>query len=330
MSRSRLNHALDTGALALPTEGRIVVFGLPGDAELPDIAPERIEVVQPFFPDRATLTARGVRCVAAPEGRYAAAVVTLPRARERAMTWIAEAAAATDGPVVVDGARTDGADAMLKACRARAPVAPPVAKAHGKVFLFDADATAFADWHRGPAALPSGWITAPGVFSADGPDPASEALAAALPAIPGQTVADLGGGWGYLARRMLERSPDIAALHVVEADAVALDCARRNVTDPRAAFHWADATTWRPPAGLDAVVTNPPFHAGRQPDPALGRAFIAAAAGMLAPTGALWLVANRHLPYETTLAERFRDVSEAGGDTRFKILHAARPRRAAA
>ena len=78
---------------------------------------------------------------------------------------------------------------------------------------------------------------------------------------------------------------------------------------------------------LDAVVMNPPFHVGRKADPALGRAFIAAARRVLKPSGALWLVANRHLPYETALEAHFRNSDEIAGDGRFKILHATRPHR---
>ncbi|MAZ25628.1 MAG: MFS transporter, partial [Cytophagaceae bacterium] len=114
---------------------------------------------------------------------------------------------------------------------------------------------------------------------------------------------------------------------LVEADRTALDCAERNVTDPRASFHWADATSWEPPALLDTVVMNPPFHTGRKADPALGQAFIAAARRMLKPAGQLWLVANRHLPYETALATHFRASEEIAGDSCFKILHASRPKR---
>ena len=137
---------------------------------------------------------------------------------------------------------------------------------------------------------------------------------------------DLGGGWGYLAARALARD-GIERLDLVEAELTALDCARQNVTDPRAHLHWADATRWQPDTRADTVITNPPFHMGRAADPGLGRAFIAAAAGMLRPSGALWLVANRHLPYETTLAQHFNRVEEAAGDTRFKILHASHPSR---
>ncbi|KDB02737.1 hypothetical protein U879_15605, partial [Defluviimonas sp. 20V17] len=169
-----------------------------------------------------------------------------------------------------------------------------------------------------------GFITLPGVFSADGPDKASVLLARSLPAKLPTRVADLGAGWGYLARAILARD-GVEELHLIEAERTALDCARQNITDPRARFHWADATQPCPGAPFQAIVTNPPFHAGRAADPALGVAFIASAARMLTGSGQLWLVANRNLPYERSLATLFREVEEIAGDSAFKVLHATRP-----
>jgi 16S rRNA (guanine1207-N2)-methyltransferase len=104
-------------------------------------------------------------------------------------------------------------------------------------------------------------------------------------------------------------------------------CARQNLGDPRVRFHWDDAIRWQPESAVDTVIMNPPFHKGRAAEPDLGRAFIRAAAGMLKPGGQLWLVANRHLPYEAALAQSFAQVEEVAGDTRFKVLRAARPSR---
>ncbi|MDN5785978.1 class I SAM-dependent methyltransferase, partial [Pseudorhodobacter sp.] len=138
---------------------------------------------------------------------------------------------------------------------------------------------------------------------------------------------DLGAGWGYLSRAILSRA-GVKELHLVEADANALDCARTNITDPRAQFHWADATSFKLDRGVDAVVCNPPFHTTRDADPGLGAAFILAAARLLAPHGTLWLVANRHLPYGRTLTPLFREIEEIGSDPRFRLTRASRPTRA--
>ena len=87
-------------------------------------------------------------------------------------------------------------------------------------------------------------------------------------------------------------------------------------------FHWADARSFRLPEPVNGVIMNPPFHEGRAADPGLGAAFIKAAAGLLTTAGRLWMVANRHLPYEAELTQHFSEVSEIGGDNRFKVLTA--------
>ncbi|RDD95385.1 MFS transporter, partial [Paracoccus pantotrophus] len=51
---------------------------------------------------------------------------------------------------------------------------------------------------------------------------------------------------------------------------------------------------------------------------------------LLTGAGRLWMVANRHLPYEQALRECFAEVAELGGDARFKILTASGARRGTA
>jgi 16S rRNA (guanine1207-N2)-methyltransferase len=211
--------------------------------------------------------------------------------------------------------------------RQRVTIPGPISKAHGKMFwISEPAADFFVDWKQGPAQTEGGFWTAPGVFSADGVDLASALLVDALPEKLGAEVADLGAGWGFLSAHVLTHK-SVEKLYVVEAGNMALECARRNVTDDRAEFLWEDATTWQPPHRLDAVVMNPPFHTGRAAEPQIGQAFVAAAARILSGQGKLWMVANRHLPYEAELKTRFAHVEEIGGDARFKLFHAARPLR---
>lgn len=324
----RLQLALEAG-LTCPEAGRIAVFHPRGGVDLAALPRARMLVIQPFRPDHDDYAAAGYEVVPRlPEGaRFALALVCLPRAKAQARALVAQAAAVTDGVVVVDGAKTDGVDSLLRALRKRFDPAPPLAKAHGKIFWFPADAGDLSDWRAQSLGQVEGFRTAPGVFSADGVDPGSALLAAHLPRKLGRVAVDLGAGWGYLAARALALDSGLERLHLVEADRIALDCAEVNLRDRRARFHWADARGWNPPEPVDCVVMNPPFHSGRAADPGLGRAFIAAAARILAPRGQLWMVANRHLPYEAELGAHFAQVAELAGDARFKILQAARPSR---
>ncbi|MBC2834627.1 class I SAM-dependent methyltransferase [Paragemmobacter straminiformis] len=326
MRSARLEQALASGLLSLPAEGRIAVLRPRIGDELHDLPRERLQVITGFRPDHDWFAARGYPTAPRAEGTFAAAIVCLPRAKAHARALLAEAAqiVTAGGPVTVDGQKTDGIDAVLKDLRARVALSESLSKAHGKLAVFPAGDN-LADWAARPAQV-DGFTTVPGVFSADGIDPGSAVLAAALPADLKGHVADLGAGWGYLSRVVLSRA-GVKSCHLVEAEAEALDCARLNVTDERAAFHWADATTWKAPRMLDHIVMNPPFHTGRGADPALGVAFLAAAARNLSPQGVLWLVANRHLPYDRTLTTLFRDVTEIGGSSAYRLTRAALPLR---
>ena len=325
MIDARLELALNGDDLILPGEGTIVVLNPPVDAELTGVARDRCHIIHDFKPAHAHWEARGYTALTRPEADYAAAIVCLPRAKREARAMIALACAVSQGPVIVDGQKTDGIDSVLKDMRSRVTVRGPIAKAHGKLFWIDPGASEFfADWEAGPALTEGGFWTAPGVFSADGVDLASALLAEALPEHLSGEVADLGAGWGFLSAHVLTR-PDVTTVHLVEAGYMALECARRNVTDDRARFYWDDVPQWEPPHRMDAVVMNPPFHKGRAAEPQIGQAFVAAAARILGQNGSLWMVANRHLPYEAELKKCFSHVEELGGDARFKMFHAARP-----
>ncbi|MCK0167815.1 methyltransferase [Jannaschia sp. S6380] len=319
----RLSTALAAGAVALP-EGRVLLMRPPADLDLDGLGPDRLHAVHGFRPAHDALTARGLSVAPRLEVEVEGAVVFVSRSKAQTRDMIAQACAAVPagGPVVVDGAKADGVESILRDCRRAFTVGEVFAKAHGKCFAFPAQ-PAPGDWHDLPRHV-AGFVTRAGVFSADGVDPGSALLARHLRDLDG-TVCDLGAGWGYLARAVLA-SDRVTAVALVEAERDALDCARENIADARAAYHWADATIWRG-GPFDTVISNPPFHTSRKADPELGRAFVRAAADLTAPRGRFVLVANRHLPYEATLAEVFAQVVVLADEAGYKVIDARRPKR---
>lgn len=328
MTAHRLHIARDAGLLP----HGLCVLGTP-DAE----TALALDGLEPRF---VTASAQAAGRLPAPAGpdhpeSAPATLVLLPRSKALARGWIAAALRLSPDAVLVDGQKTDGIESIIRDLRAQAAlsVGDAISKAHGKLVALSGPKDGLSAWALppSPTEIASGLVTVPGVFSADGIDPASALLAAHLPPLKGEG-ADLGAGWGYLATELMAQST-IQRLHLVEDDARALDCARLNLASrpapERAIYHWADVTTWRAPRPLDFIVMNPPFHSGRAADPDLGRAFIDSAARLLGPSGRLYLVANRHLPYETRLTELFKNVTDMGGDARFKLISADAPKRSA-
>ncbi len=335
MRSARLEMALESGAVVVSPTAQICVMRPRIGDDLSAFTTDRVTVRTGFRPDHDYFASQGYRTDGdkTSTGPFALVVVCVPRAKAEARAMISEAATllAPNGQIILDGQKTDGIETAIKDCAALGlNVGETLSKAHGKLTLVTPTPAAMPALHLWAAQriqVEDGFVTAPGVFSADGPDRASVLLAAALPEKMPPHVADLGAGWGYLSRAILAR-PGVTQLDLIEAEAEALACARLNITDPRAQFHWADATSFKPKTFWNAVVMNPPFHISRDADASLGARFIAAATRGLSPGGTLWMVANRHLPYDKVLAPLFREVEDLGGDKSFRLTRASYPVRA--
>ena len=179
-----------------------------------------------------------------------------------------------------------------------------------------------------PVTVEGRFQAAPGMFSHDRVDPGSELLAERLPTDFDGNAADFGAGWGYLTVRLADQAPRVNRVDLFEADYKALEFAKgnvaRNCPNLNARFFWQDLASEPVERRYDAVVMNPPFHAGRAAEISLGRSMIEAAAKALKPGGLLWLVGNRGLPYEPELARLCRQSGELLRDDRYKILWARR------
>lgn len=326
MSSPRLETALNAGSLEWPPGRVLALRPVPGQSGLP--ADDTL-VVHGFRPAFEAWKEAGFEvAIDVAEGDFAAAFVSLPRSKEQAKHQISCAAKAVSagGLIVVDGAKTDGVESIAKLLRGAFGPLETLSKAHGKLIWFkrpphlQENVQSWSTWTDAPI----GWHTAPGVFSATKIDAGSQLLVENLPKVSGRGV-DLGAGWGYLSAKVLSASNTVTHIDLVEAEWVALNCAKRNLTDPRAAFHWSDVVSFQAEK-YDFVLTNPPFHLSRKSEPALGRAFLSTAARLLKPTGTLALVANRHLPYEAILSESFKSLETRADKAGFKVIHAKNPR----
>ena len=166
----------------------------------------------------------------------------------------------------------------------------------------------------------SGIWTQPGLFAWDRVDPGTALLIRHMESLKGRG-ADFGCGYGALGQAVLAQDA-VTELTLIDLDRRAVEAARRNLTDPRARHLWADVRTLDSLTDLDFVVANPPFHDGGAEDRALGQAFIDRAAKSLRTGGTLWMVANRHLPYEAGLKSAFKAARAVVEGDGYKIIEA--------
>jgi 16S rRNA (guanine1207-N2)-methyltransferase len=351
MSATHRDNALDAlllpfaeGALRWPESGALFLRAREG-AALHAIGARGFSATQPFKPEAVELERLGVELLdedALPLSAFPLVLALPPRQSEEARALLAKACAACvpGGIVVAAVANDEGAKSREADLKRLAGDLVVRSKHHCRVFWTRTDASFDAAlverWKHLDAARTIEndgirFLARPGVFAWDRVDAASKLLASHLPAGLHGRVADLGAGWGYLALQVLARCPLVASLDLYEADARALALADENLAGAPGLqrnvpvhCHWHDVQRGVDER-FDAIVCNPPFHAlGRGERPDIGRAFIASAAQALRPGGALWLVANRHLPYEEALAGGFagvRIVAQQGG---FKIVHAVK------
>lgn len=176
----------------------------------------------------------------------------------------------------------------------------------------------------------TGLYTCPGIFSAGSLDAGTRLLCESLPYPLAGHGADFGAGYGAISRSILMQSEQVRRLDLYDIERKALKAAELNLAPWRdrceIACHWADVTRGVAGHRFDWIVMNPPFHTGRAAVPALGRAFIETAAAHLKPQGTLWLVANRHLPYESVLSEHYSEVATVLEQQGFKVCRARHPR----
>jgi len=330
MTPNRWTLALEDGDMTWPEAGAVVVLRAHAEADFAALGRDRVQAVQGFAPDHDRLIARGFDARVEAEGAFTAALVQIVKSKAESLSLIAEALAlvAPGGVIAVDGQKDEGIESILKAVKKLLPLDGTLSKSHGKLFWLtrpEGLPDAVAAWLAEPGETEEGFVTAPGMFSPDGADQGSEVLVALVPQLKGR-VADLGAGWGYMSAVLLEEQAGIGSLDLIEADYASLQAAEANIDDERARFFWADATAFQPDMLYDAIISNPPFHAGRAADASLGQGFIAAAARMLKPSGQFFMVANQHLPYEATLKAHFgtgKLLAEIAG---YKLYQAGKPK----
>lgn len=301
-----------------------------------------------YFPECGDLTAiQPDYCAAqafatqpeAPTGQYSEIwVLGSKQADEtRGLIGLALAHSVSDSKIVIALENALGGKSIARDLDALGLAYEAEGKCHARVYTIfmrgqSPDMALAKTWRAALALQPvleGAYWSCSGLYGWNKIDAGSALLMRTLP--PGTlcgAVADFGCGYGYLTLEALRMHPDMTSVMYADCDRRALAATAKNIAALMPGFtgkteaKWCDvpATSWQP--AYDFVLMNPPFHALQAQQASLGQGFIRAAAQALRPGGTLWLVANRHLPYEDVLRACFAQVTRRADADGFKVYEA--------
>lgn len=316
--------------------GRVLLAGLPADGLLGEL-PQALGWSWHAGEQRQLDGRYPGRChfgVTPPEGEFDAAVLFLPKSRELTDYLLAALASRVPGgQLYLVGEKRAGVERAARQLGALAKAAKLDSARHCQLWHAAIDgALPCPDLHslaqRYTLALADGElqvVTLPGVFSHGRLDRGSALLLEHLDGLPEGQVLDFGCGAGVLGAVLKRRYP-ASRLSLLDVDAFALESSRltlaaNGLEGEVIGGDGIDAA----PAGLAAIVSNPPFHQGVHTDYQASERLLREAAQHLRPGGELRLVANSFLKYPPLIEQHLgpcRSLAEGDG---FRIYSARRP-----
>lgn len=161
----------------------------------------------------------------------------------------------------------------------------------------------------------------PGVFSYGELDKGSELLLQNLPKEMFGSVLDFGCGAGVIACYIQTKYPHLE-IDLIDINAYALESAKLSLLKnklqgnvfPSNVFSDVDKK-------YDVLLSNPPFHSGKETDYLAAETFISQSPKYLKAQGTLSLVANKFLKYEPLLIKAFSALHTINENNKFKILN---------
>ncbi len=269
----------------------------------------------------------------APDGPFATVVLKLPKGRD-AQDMVMHAVGSRMAPganCFIHGRNDEGIKSAGKhSSGVFASFEPLDARKHCRVLRCESPRDGLkgdlADWRTevegqmGEEVLR--WTSWPGLFAHGRLDVGTQQLLRALPTFkPEKRILDFASGAGVIAARVLAQNPGVT-MDVLDIDPLAIHAARINV--PKAgAYYLSNAWDQVPRnAKWDVIISNPPLHAGVQPDFTGLNALVDEAGRYLSRQGELYLVTQTNVRLRDRLEKHFARVRVVGSTPGFKTWHA--------
>lgn len=294
-----------------------------------------------------------------PAQAYHTVVIDLPKGRKLARRWLVEAwgALQLDGELYLAGANLAGIRSVIqdagdvfgnatvlayrKGCRVARMLKRSIEADSSDPTSSGLTLNPPVAWAVQPGLERGSWVefitsacgeylllhSLPGVFSFDRVDEGTGLLLQQLSRdqVHEKLVLDFGCGYGLIG--MAAARLGAAWVELIDVDLSAVASARDNLSlngISNAQVRPSDVLEAVRSEHFDLILSNPPFHSGKEVEYSIARTFIAHAWHLLNRGGRLELVANRFIRYDQLMMEIFGNVRRVAETGKFYVLESAR------
>lgn len=167
----------------------------------------------------------------------------------------------------------------------------------------------------------------PGVFSSGHIDTGTQLLLENLPSKISGSVLDFGCGAGIISAWVALQNPNIK-LSAVDISVLALEATKATLANAGVEANvFASDGLAKVSGKYEWIISNPPFHSGKQTDYQITQNFIHESSQKLQANGSLLIVANTFLPYRETLSSNFKQVNILAETPKFTVWLATHPKK---
>ena len=275
-----------------------------------------------------------------PANPFDTAIIILPKGRKVSRRWLLQAyqCLCDTGILYLAGANDEGIQAVAKDASELFGQAVVLGYKKGtRLYRIIKQSTIsnLPDWTQQPGIASGTWNefhievrnrdftihTLPGVFSFDQLDEGTRLLLECLQIPTGSRILDMGCGCGIigmLAVHLGAGHVDLVDDHLLSV-ASTLENLRLNGISS-ASVYASDLYSGLPDMKYDMVLSNPPFHIGKEVNYQIAQTLISNGYQKLNPGGSLLIVANRFIRYERLMHQIFHNVKILQESGKFHVL----------